>query len=73
MVWGRGDGTADDLTRSNVSSALPCQALTSDWWTGQMGKNVQCSGCPVLEYLMAWEAAARLQGWGTPGRRPAAA
>lgn len=62
MVGVGRNGTPDDLTRSNVSSALPCQALTSAWWTGQVGKNIQCSGCRGLEYLMAGEAAARRGG-----------
>lgn len=32
----------------HVLSALPCQALISDWWEGQTG---QCNVCPALQCL----------------------
>lgn len=44
---GRGGGwTPADLAHSNALSALPRQALTSDWWRGQMGRDRQCNGSP---------------------------
>lgn len=60
------EGAPDDLTPSTISSASPCQALTSDWWVDRRdrwGKSIQCSRCPARGCL----GTARLAGEGAPG------